>query len=435
MNIRSTSLLSLSFAVGLASCGQAGSSLPGTPGANPVTQSAPVRASVLPAITVNWPQQGMNPAHTGYNAHETTLGAGNVGGLTQLWSFPTGGQIMAPVLLQNGVAYVNSGDGYLYALNATTGAQLWKFQTYEGAGSQTNPVISGAHVFVPCLVGDSTQQNGICALKLANGSLAWSFYADCNCLPPAAVSEAPVVSGTTLLLPYYFPGGFQLIALGTSSGTVLWTYVYPGGNSGGPSPSAPAIDGNSAYIGEGYNDAVCSLALSNGAVNWCTPTGDSINAPAVWKGVVYANTYSHGVFAFNASSGAQLWQYTPTAGNYSGQDDPPAIANGKVFVAGVGFSGNLYALKASTGALIYHTSAGTGGDANTFSSPSIANGVAYVECQTGVCAFNAKNGKLLFTPNGMTSSQSSPAVLNGVLYDTCGPNAMCAYSLPANRTR
>ena len=103
--------------------------------------------------------------------------------------------------------------------------------------------------------------------------------------------------------------------------------------------------------------------------------------------------------------------------------------------AGVGFSGNLYALKATTGALLYHTSSGSGGIDMTTSSPSIANGVAYVECQSGVCAFNAKNGTPLWSAGNSSSQQSSPAIVNGVVYDTCGPNTACAYSLPALRRR
>ena len=31
--------------------------------------------------------------------------------------------------------------------------------------------------------------------------------------------------------------------------------------------------------------------------------------------------------------------------------------------------------------------------------------------------------------------QSPPAVVNGAVYATCGPNAVCAYGLPANRPR
>lgn len=431
MNSRAASVAPILFAL-LAGCVPHGGALPAA-GAATVVSGARIAPAV--AGSGQWLQQGMNPAHTGYNSAETTLGIHNVASLAQLWSFPTGAQITAPILIANGVAYVNSADGYLYAVNATTGAQIWKFQTYSGGGSQDDPAVAGGHVYVGCLVGGSAQQNGICAVKTSNGHLAWSYFEDCNCTPPEALSASPVVSGSTVLIPYfstYNYGSSRLIAVTASSGTVLWQYQYKGGNSGGPSASAPAVANGNVYIGRGFDGAVCSLTLAAGSVNWCSPTADGGNSVAVAKGVVYDDTSSHGVFAFDATSGTQLWQYTPTAGNYSGQDDPPAIANGKAYVSGVGSNGNLYALKAATGALLFDTQS-AGSSAYTYSSPSIANGVAYVECQSSICAFNAKNGALLYAGTSGPSSQSSPAVVNGVVYDTCGPNTACAYALPAQR--
>jgi outer membrane protein assembly factor BamB len=426
-----SSISAVTLAV-LAGCIARGDAIPGV--ASAVQPAAHAALPAARASAINWPQQGMNAAHTAFNASEKTIGTGNVANLAQLWSFPTGAQISAPILIEKGVAYVNSADGYLYAVNATTGAQIWKYQTYEGGGSQDDPAISGTRIFVGCLTGGNSQQNGICALKLSTGSLQWSYYYDCNCAPPSGLAAAPVVSGNTLLVPYRYGqnfGGPQLVALNAVSGKVLWSYSYPGGNSGGPSPSAPAVANSTVYLGEGYSNAVCSLQLSSGAFNWCAPTGDSNNSPAVAKGTLYVNTASHGVFAFNGATGTQLWQYTPTAGNYGGQDDPPAVAKGKVYVAGVGFSGNLYALNAANGALIFNTSVGSGNEAATTSSPSIANGVAYVECDSGVCAFDAKTGAQLYSAASSGSQQSSPAVVNGVVYDTCGPNTACAYALPA----
>lgn len=382
----------------------------------------------------------MSETHSGYNRVETSLDAGNVAKLAQLWSFPTGGPIAAPIVVQDGLAFVNSADGYLYAVNARTGAQAWKFQTFTDGSAQDQPVVSGAHVFVGCLVGGSAQQNGICALRASNGTLAWSYFLDCKCSPPAALTAAPVVLGGTLLVPYYQsnPGGRNVLqVLNGDTGKPLWHYTYPGENSGGPSPAAPAVANGAVYVGEQDVHNVCSVDLSNHGEDWCLPTEDDYNSIAVYKNVVYVNTYNHGVFAFNASNASQIWHYTPAGGNYSGTSDPPAIANGKVYVAGVAFGGNLYALDASTGALIYGTSSASGG-AQTTSSPSVANGVVYVGCQSGICAYAEATGTLLRafgTPGG---KQSPPAVVNGVVYATCGPNAACAYGLglpPNNASR
>src|SRR5581483_5866756 len=159
---------------------------------------------------------------------------------------------------------------------------------------------------------------------------------------------------------------------------------------------------------------------------------------AAANGVVYLNTLYNGVFSLNASTGTQILQYTPTPVNSSGNYDPPAIARGIVYVAGIGFSGNrraqLYGLNASTGTQIFNTSR-AGSSAYTDSSPSVANGVVYVECQSGLCAFNSLTGALLYESGSTWSTNVSPAIVNGVVYEACGSNTACAYGLSGSLER
>ena len=44
------------------------------------------------------------------------------------WSYPTGGKIFAAPTFWNGRLYAGSSDGYVYALDAETGALLWRFR-------------------------------------------------------------------------------------------------------------------------------------------------------------------------------------------------------------------------------------------------------------------------------------------------------------------
>ena len=45
------------------------------------------------------------------------------------WSFTTGSAVFSSPAVVNGVVYVGSDDGNIYALNATTGSKLWSFTT------------------------------------------------------------------------------------------------------------------------------------------------------------------------------------------------------------------------------------------------------------------------------------------------------------------
>jgi outer membrane protein assembly factor BamB len=86
--------------------------------------------------TTDWDSFGFDLQRTGYNPVEATVGVNNVGTLQKLWSVNVGyGMVHEPVLAYgeyvNGeptnVLYAGSADGAaMYAINAGTGAVLWK---------------------------------------------------------------------------------------------------------------------------------------------------------------------------------------------------------------------------------------------------------------------------------------------------------------------
>jgi outer membrane protein assembly factor BamB len=63
---------------------------------------------------------------------------------TKLWSFATGGCANSPAVA-NGVVYVGSCDGNVYALDASTGVRLWSFMT---GGGTYSPIVADGMVFV-----------------------------------------------------------------------------------------------------------------------------------------------------------------------------------------------------------------------------------------------------------------------------------------------
>lgn len=67
------------------------------------------------------------------------------------WTFSTGDTIRSSPALANGVLYVGSDDGKLYAINAQDGKQLWNFQT--GSKINSSPVYADGVVYVTSLDG------------------------------------------------------------------------------------------------------------------------------------------------------------------------------------------------------------------------------------------------------------------------------------------
>ena len=70
---------------------------------------------------VQWPQYHFDPCHTGYNPYEFFLSPATVGNLVLDWSYTTGYNVISSPAVVNGVVYVGSIDGNLYALSASTG--------------------------------------------------------------------------------------------------------------------------------------------------------------------------------------------------------------------------------------------------------------------------------------------------------------------------
>jgi PQQ enzyme repeat len=115
----------LSLVIGpMAGAGSAAAA-PGTPAAGP----APVPAAPLAGSGTGgtWPMAGANASNTRYQPDETVIGPGNVGGLVPKWTFRTaaGSGVWATPTEQGGVVYFPDSKGYLYAVDAATGHQIW----------------------------------------------------------------------------------------------------------------------------------------------------------------------------------------------------------------------------------------------------------------------------------------------------------------------
>lgn len=77
---------------------------------------------------------------SGYDLHAVTMKAGR-----PVWKVSAHSRF-APPSVAGGVVLVGCGDGYLYALDAKSGKQLWKFKA--SGGIRTQPVVHEGTVYV-----------------------------------------------------------------------------------------------------------------------------------------------------------------------------------------------------------------------------------------------------------------------------------------------
>jgi len=104
------------------------------------------------------------------------------------WSFQTGDDVISSPAVANGVVYVGSDDGNVYALNANTGTKLWNYWT--GNSVLSSPAISNGVVYVGSYDNNTYALNATTGAKLWNYTTGW--YVDSS----PAVSDGVVYIGS-----------------------------------------------------------------------------------------------------------------------------------------------------------------------------------------------------------------------------------------------
>ncbi|MGB8372848.1 MAG: PQQ-binding-like beta-propeller repeat protein, partial [Halobacteriota archaeon] len=236
--------------------------------------------------------------------------AGSVQPNIQLkWTYTTSGAVESSPAIANGVVYVGSDDGNIYALNATTGKQTWSFATRNNVySSPSSPAIANGVVYV------GSEDRNVYALNATSGAKLWNYTTGDPVLSSPAVVNGMVYVGSE---------DNNVYALNATTGVFVWSFT-----TRSAVVSSPAVANSTVYVGSNDNN-VYALSATTGAQLWnYTTRSAEVSSPAVANGTVYVGSEDNNVYALNATTGAKLWNYTTGAEVYSS----PAVANGTVYV-------------------------------------------------------------------------------------------------------
>jgi len=350
-----------------------------SPNTDPPTSKALVSGSGF-----NWSQFRFSPQHLGVNPYENVLSPSTVSGLNLKWTFQTGDVVGSGPTVVDGVVYMDGWDGNLYALNASTGAKLWAYDSFTLMAS--DPAVVGGLVY-------AGTYSSFVALNASTGDLVWSF-------PRGMVGSPAVLDGVVYVVSGNFGNG-DVYALDANTGAELWDY-----HNGADTLASPAVGNGMVYFGD--TNGLHALNANTGALLWSYPAGNlyGTGSPAVTNGVVYIGTCNN-LYALDANTGAKLWSYTA-----SDCVSTPAVANGVLYAAD---GSALSALNASTGDKLWDFTAAVGGNIG----PTVANDVVYAGSfgnNHNVYALNANTGALLWSYLTAGTPVWGVTVVDGVVY-------------------
>jgi eukaryotic-like serine/threonine-protein kinase len=377
----------------------------------------------------NWPMFHHDPLHSGASTGNPTLTP------TLLWNYTTGFMVESSPAVVDGVVYIGSEDGNVYALNAVSGTKIWSYTTGNLPTAQTSGLpflpqngVGSSPAVVNGVVYVGALDSNVYALNAANGNRLWNYTTG------YIINSNPIVINGIV---YVGSLDNNIYALDAVTGNQLWNFT-----TNGPVYSSPAVVNDVVYIGS-VDGNVYALSAADGTKIWNYTTEVTSwidhnaveSSPSVVEGVVYVGSGNYNVYALKSADGAKLWGYT-TGGEVNSS---PAVANGIVYVGSN--DGNVYALNASSGDKIwsYTTDVSSLSSNAVYSSPAFVGGIVYVGSDGGgVYALNASNGNKIwnyttviaaisrsfYSGNQLignisyTGNQvgSSPAVVDGVVY-------------------
>jgi len=199
----------------------------------------------------DWPMYGRNLLHTFSNV-TSRINPGNVANLQPLWTFPTTDAVSASPTVVDDVIYVGSWDGFFYAINARSGALIWRFQ------------VDCDNTIVP-----------VPPQCLAPGQAP----------PPRFFTQGGLITSTAAVTrgQVYFAAGKNVYDLNAADGSLVWKHVICGNpeepnceaDPNDPTQifSSPAAFGGLVFLGhtagaDGYRGAIEALDARNGVQRW-----------------------------------------------------------------------------------------------------------------------------------------------------------------------
>ena len=422
------------------------------------------------ASSSDWPMYLNDATRNSANLNESTLSTSNVSKLTQQWVFHTGGIIASSATVVNGVVYFGSWDGYEYAINESTGQQVWKtflgITTNSNCTNQTSLGVTSSASVVNGVVYVGGGDGDFYALDANSGAVDWNVkLGDNSAASGHYVWSSPLIYNNNAYIGIASQCDIplvqgQIFKIDLATHAIAGTFsTVPDGQVGAGIWSSPSVDPstNTIFITTGngssiYSQAMIALDASTFAVkgSWQIPA-DQLGPDSDWGTTPLVASLSDGThtvsainkngilydfFANNVSAGP-IWQTNLAVGGDCPECGDGSISSGtfngsRLFYAagnttinGTSYKGSLRALDPHTGSIVWQN----GFSGTPFSAVAYANGIIAVAPANSLQVLNAQDGTVLFNQSLSNIVYGAPSIANGMIFvGTIGGNEY-AFSL------
>jgi outer membrane protein assembly factor BamB len=424
----------------------------------------------------DWPTYMHDIQRTGANNAESVISSSNVGQLSRLWAFKTGGGFASSASIVKGTAYFGSWDGYEYAVDAVKGFLKWKTNLGQTVARCVPPVtgITSSATILNNVVYVGGGDSYWYALDAYTGSVLWKVYTgDTN-------ADAGYYNWSSPLIYQGFAyigiasdcdnpltqGKLLKVDLSTHQVVAIFK-VVPDGEVGGGIWTTPAVDTatNTIYVTTGTRDNITqTLSQAIVAINpenmtlkdsWQIPLSQSgtdddwgttpnLFTDAQGQKLVEATNKNGFTYAFDrAHIGAgPLWERQTSLGGTcpacgDGSVSSAVFANGLLYMAGgkttingVGYMGSVRAIDPTTGKYVWEH-----GDPNAIiGALAYANGLVFAAEGSNLEALDAQTGERLYNYQTDDGIYAPPSVSHGQVFIGSLDGNLYSFGLPANTT-
>ena len=354
---------------------------------------------------VSW---GIGPQGQRYSPLKQ-INTGNINRLVPVWSFSFGGEKQrgqeAQPLVHNGKMFVTASYSRIFALDAKTGAKLWKYEHRlpEGIMPCCDVINRGAALY-DNLVIFGTLDAQLVALNQDTGEVAWKEKID-DYAAGYSYTAAPLIAGD-LLLTGVSGGEFGVIgrveARDPKTGRMVWVRPVVEGHMG-KKFDKDGKESDNGVSGTTNKTWPGDLWKTGGAATWLGGSYDSRTGlayfgtgnPAPWNSHLRKgdNLYSTSTVAIDVKSGQIAWHYqnTPNDGwDFDGVNEFVTYDDGGRILGG----------KADRNGFFYVNDARTG---------QLVNAFPFVKKITWATGIDLKTGRPNFVPENRPGDPTASA--------------------------